>query len=136
MLMRKFLSILIFSTFLLFACSSESDSDSNEEQIRYINPPEWIIGAWNALEDSTEVEQWIFSSDDVVMIKNDVIISQRRQVEGYQNAGHHVETEEVIEEDLYSITFYFPYDEVTYSFEKEQENTIIWIEKTATYSKN
>lgn len=132
--MRPFFLILCIATFSLFSCSSEDNSTDKEDPV--MNPPEWIHGTWNSIDNLSEYIGWRFTEDDVIILKEDVEVSQSLQIRGYENAGLSVEIEEEIEEDWYRLSLHLPMGETfIYSFEKESDTVIIYVEEATSFEK-
>jgi len=133
MRLYRYFTILLLSVFVLYSCSSNSNSDEEHVAENTINPPEWLFGTWNAL-DASEVEIWTFNHKDLLMIREGVPISFDRKIEGFKNSGYSVFVSEIYEEDTYSIMMQFPNGDEIYSFQKASDDQILWLEAEEKYS--
>lgn len=132
--MRSLFLILCIVSASLFSCTSDDNSSDNEEPV--MNPPEWIHGTWNSIDDASEFVGWRFTEEDIIILKEDVEVSQKLQIQGYENAGLNVTVEEEIEEDWYSVTLHLPLEEtIIYSFERESDTVIIYVQESTSFEK-
>lgn len=132
--MRPYFLILSIAIVSLFSCTSDDNSSDKKEPV--MNPPEWIHGTWNSMDGVSEYIGWRFTEEDVILLKEGVEVSQKLQIKGYENAGLRVEVVEEIEEDWYSLSLLLPMGEtIIYSFEKESETVLIWLEEGTSFEK-
>lgn len=132
--MRPYFLILCIATLSLFSCTSDDNSTDKEDPV--MNPPEWIHGTWNSIDELSEYVGWRFTEDDVIILKEDVEVSQKLQIKGYENAGLNVEVVEEIEEEWYSLSLQLPMEEtITFSFERESDTVIIYVHESTSFEK-
>lgn len=124
--MKKNISIILISLFLLMSCSSDDNGNSNSSAIQ-INPPSWIQGTW-LLESSIIGESgWRFTSNDFIIIQTGVEISQRGQLETFLEAGQDVSASDKSTDITYKVTSNFLAGQTTiYSFTKISDTEISW----------
>lgn len=133
--MRTFILLLLVFSTSLYSCTS-NDDDSTDIDKTLISPPSWILGTWIDAEGIYEVEGFRFTENNMIVYKEGLEYSQNDLIDGYINAGFIISVDQEEEEGWYSVHFNYPLgEEVTYSFERRSNTTIIWVEGEAVYTK-
>lgn len=133
--MRNFSLLLLVFSISFYSCTS-SDDDSADVDKTLISPPSWILGTWNDTESIHEIKGFRFTEDNIIVYKNGMEYNQNDLIDGYINAGFIVSVDQEEEEGWYRVHFNYPLgEEVTYSFEQQNNTTIIWVEGEAVYTK-
>lgn len=115
--------ILLLSVLLIFACSSDSDSDNRPTNGNPFNPPNWIQGVW--MKQSADIFGYEFRTDDICTITGSQATCNKAIIELYEDVPS-VQTNvyEEISNTRYYVVFSYLTLENTYEFEKISENEI------------
>ena len=116
--------LLLISALLIFACSSDSDSDNRPTNGNSFNPPNWIQGVWMR-QDIPDFLGYEFRADDICNILGNQASCLKSIIELYQDVPN-VQTNvyEEISNTRYYVVFSYLTVENTYEFEKISENEI------------
>ncbi|WP_417198148.1 hypothetical protein [Bizionia sp.] len=68
--MRKFKIFSLLILVLLYSCSNNDDSDSDNQSC--INPPDWLIGTWIHYDGDVEENKYIFSENNIIEFTYDI----------------------------------------------------------------
>tara|TARA_Y100000385_G_scaffold129770_1_gene135125 strand:+ start:66 stop:452 length:387 start_codon:yes stop_codon:yes gene_type:complete len=115
--------VFLLSALLIFACSSDSDSDNRPTNGNSFNPPNWIQGVW--MEQPANIFGYEFRADDICNILGNQASCLKSIIELYEDVPN-VQTNvyEEISNTRYYLVFSYLTLEDTYEFEKISENEI------------
>lgn len=114
---------------ILFSCSSDDDSSTDNQNQTSINPPTWIQGTWlqpNPLGGFIN-NGYRFASDDFCLVTLGGQSCFKESITLTNNAGATTNVEEQITDNSYFIEITLGSQIVTYDFERISNTEIEWV---------